>query len=241
MGACGRPPRSGRHPRAPSRRPSAGAGPVALRADARLGVYVLPRSGGDHGGRPGREPDLRPPRPGVRRRAPLQLRCLRVAEPRPRLRHQRLRRDASGTLGVGLEAPRRKLRDRRPRPRLRALAATGDRPHRRTRVPRPAPPARRDVESRRLVPAGRGRRAAGHDRSRREQEGAQAGSTARSPRRSARPGCGPSRSSPAASMASCGSAAILLCSSHSTRSLPASNSRPRKRGCDRSSSSTARR
>ena len=52
-------------------------------------------------------------RPGIqvqlaRRRASLELRAVRVARARPAVRHQRLRRDASGTLGVGRQAARRR-------------------------------------------------------------------------------------------------------------------------------------
>ena len=60
---------------------------------------------------------------GLRRRPPLQLRRLRRARPPPRLRPQRLRRDAARALGVGRQAARGQLRDRRPRKRLQAQAA----------------------------------------------------------------------------------------------------------------------
>ena len=69
------------------------------------------------------DPDLGPAGPDLRRRPPLQLRRLRRARPPPRLRPQRLRRDAAGALGVGRQAARRELRDRRPRKRLQAQGA----------------------------------------------------------------------------------------------------------------------
>ncbi len=49
----------------------------------------------------------------------LELRRLRVAFARPRLRPERLRRDAAGPVRVGRQAPRGEHRDRRPRPGVR--------------------------------------------------------------------------------------------------------------------------
>ena len=50
----------------------------------------------DHGGRPGDDPSRRSRRPVVRRRAPVELRCLRLTRAHLALRPQRLRRDAPG-------------------------------------------------------------------------------------------------------------------------------------------------
>ena len=59
-------------------------------------------------------------RAGHRRRAHLQLRRLRDAGAPPRLRRQRLRRDAAGAVGVGRQAARRQRRRRRRGERRRA-------------------------------------------------------------------------------------------------------------------------
>ena len=83
-----------------------GARPDPLRADARLAVHLLPRRGADHGRRPGGDAALRVPGPVLRRRAPLELRPLRLARAAARLRHQRLRRDAARAVGVGRQAAR---------------------------------------------------------------------------------------------------------------------------------------
>ena len=77
--------------------------------------------------RPRGDAALRAPRPALRRRAPVELRRLRLARARARLRPERLRRDAAGPVGVGREAARGELRDRRPRPRLRRSGAARDR------------------------------------------------------------------------------------------------------------------
>ena len=66
-------------------------------------------------------------RPGQRRRPPLELRALRLAGADPRLRRQRLRRDAARALGVGRQAARRERRHRRPRQRLQRRARTARR------------------------------------------------------------------------------------------------------------------
>ncbi len=60
---------------------------------------------------------------GLRRRPPLQLRRLRRTGSPSRLRPQRLRRVAAWAVGVGRQAPRRQLRDRRPRKRAQAQAS----------------------------------------------------------------------------------------------------------------------
>ncbi len=70
-------------------------------------------------------PDSGLPRPGLWRRAPLQLRRLRCSRPASRLRPQRLRRDAAGALGVGPQAPDRELRDRRAGARLQEAEPRG--------------------------------------------------------------------------------------------------------------------
>ena len=91
-----------------------------------------------HGGRPGRRRPTRAHGPAVRRRAPLELRPLRRRPSAPRLRHQRLRRDAPRAVGVGRQAPRGQLRDRGARPRLTPRPRGG-----RSSALRVAPTARR--------------------------------------------------------------------------------------------------
>ena len=59
-------------------------------------------------------PDQRHPRAGLRRLPSAQLRRLRDARAPADLRHQRLRRDPSGALGVGRQASRRLVRAGRP-------------------------------------------------------------------------------------------------------------------------------
>ena len=111
--------------------PGARAGPDPLRADARLAVRVLPRRGVDHGGRPGRRLPVRGQRPALRRRAPVELRRVRLARAAADVRHQRLRRNAPRPVGVGREAARGELRGPRPRPRLRTSRSARDRRGRR--------------------------------------------------------------------------------------------------------------
>ena len=57
-------------------------------------------------------------RAAVRGRASVELRRVRLAGAEPGVRHQRLRRDGAGPVGVGREAAGGELRDRRPRERL---------------------------------------------------------------------------------------------------------------------------
>ena len=123
LGAARGPGRPGRDPRAPGGLAGPRAGADPLRADVGLALRLLPRRRRGDGRRPRRHPRLRAAGAGLRRRPPVQLRRLRGARPPPRLRPQRLRRDAARALGVGRQAARRQLRDRRPRQRLQAQAA----------------------------------------------------------------------------------------------------------------------
>ena len=66
-----------------------------------------------------------PPGPALRRRAPVELRRLRLARAGPRVRHQRLRRDAARAVGVGRQAARRQRRDRRARVAASSPASAG--------------------------------------------------------------------------------------------------------------------
>ena len=95
-----------------------GADPV--RPDAFVCVRLLPRRRTDHGDGSLADAELGHSYPAMRRRAPLELRHVRLAGADPRLRRQRLRRDDAGAVGVGREAPVGELRDRGPRQRLLA-------------------------------------------------------------------------------------------------------------------------
>ena len=106
--------------------PGAGAGADPLRADAGVAVHVLSRRGVPDGGRSGRDAPYGLGSAAVRRRASVELRCLRRPGSPAGVQHQRLRRDAAGPVRVGRQAARRQLRRRRPRPRLRRQAARGD-------------------------------------------------------------------------------------------------------------------
>ena len=82
-----------------------------LRPDARLAVHVLPRRGGVMAHDLAADAALGPERPALRRRPPLELRRLRLARARARLRPERLRRDArrarsSGTSSASPRASR---------------------------------------------------------------------------------------------------------------------------------------
>ena len=66
---------------------------------------------------------LRPGRAALRRRAPVELRGLRVARAPPVLRRQRLRRDRPRAVGVGRQAPGREPRGGGPRERVRGAAS----------------------------------------------------------------------------------------------------------------------
>ena len=73
------------------------------------------RRGGDHGRRPRSHARVRNRHAALRRCPPVQLRRLRITEPDPGVRRQRLRRDSSGALGVGREAAGGELRPGRQR------------------------------------------------------------------------------------------------------------------------------
>ena len=98
-----------------------GARPDPLRPDARLAVHVLSRRGRGDGGRSRGHAGLWDRRAGVRRRAHLELRRVRGSGPPADLRAERLRRDASGSVGVGCQADGGQCRDRR-------VATSGSRP-----------------------------------------------------------------------------------------------------------------
>ena len=127
--------RSRRTPRRAVRDPGSGARPDPQRTDARVAVHVLSGSGAAHGSRPGVDAAVGRQRAAVRRRTPLELRRVRIARTAAHVRHQRLRRNASRSVGVGREATCRKLRDPGSRPRLRRLRPACDRQSGRRRIP----------------------------------------------------------------------------------------------------------
>ena len=108
-----------------------GSDPDPPRAHDGLAVHVLPRRRAADGRGPRPHAEQRADRAAVRRRAPVELRSLRQRRAPPRVRHQRLRRDASGPFRVGCQAPRREHRDRRTLPRLHRRGAPGDQARRR--------------------------------------------------------------------------------------------------------------
>ncbi len=111
-----------------------------------------------HGHRPRRHARLRPARPALRRRPPVELRRLRQPRAAAGVRHQRLRRDAARPVRVGRQAARGELRGGRPRPRLRRRRPRGDRAGlRRAPTARRWPSFAAHDQPRRLVRAARRR------------------------------------------------------------------------------------
>ena len=116
-----RPARPDRAPRGAGRNPGVGTRPDSLRADVGVAVRVLSRLGTRDGRRPCFDATLGRQRPALRRRPPVELRALRFTRTTDPVRHQRLRRDTSGPLGMGREAPCRERRDSGPRTRFLPL------------------------------------------------------------------------------------------------------------------------
>ena len=90
----------------------AGTGADPLRTHGPQSVHLPARLGGTDGVRPRHPADHRHQGAGVRRLPPAELRRVCHARAEPGLRPQRLRRDASGAVGMGSEAPGRELPDR---------------------------------------------------------------------------------------------------------------------------------
>ena len=93
----------------------------------------------------------------MRRRPPLELRDLRRPRSQPGVGRQRLRRDPSRALGMGRQASRSQLRDRRAGPQLHPEGDPPRRPPNGPLLPRGDARVRRDAEPRRLVRAPRRR------------------------------------------------------------------------------------
>ena len=114
--ARARPPRPGRDARVSGRDARAGTRPDPLRPDDGVSPFTFYRGAAMiMAVRPRGDAELRADRAVLRRRAPVELRRLRLAGAPARVRHQRLRRDASGTVGVGRQATRDEHADRRAR------------------------------------------------------------------------------------------------------------------------------
>ena len=129
--------------------PRARAGPV--RQDAHVALRVLSGGGLPHGRGPRRHAAIGDQRPGLRRRARVELRPVRVPRTGAAVRHQRFRRDPPRSLGMGREAPRGEPRRRRAEQRvLRCRAPRSDHDLGR-RVPDGDARVRVDAQPRRLV------------------------------------------------------------------------------------------
>ena len=90
------------------------ADPPALRPDGREPLRVPAWRCRRHGIRSEPGAPKRPGRPAVRRRAPGELRHVRLGRAHPDVRHERLRRDAAGLLRLGRQAARRQHGGGRP-------------------------------------------------------------------------------------------------------------------------------
>ena len=136
---------------AAGRDPGARAGAHPLRPDAGVAVHLLPRRGADHGRRSGRHAPLGDHHAGLWRRPPDELRRVRVAGTPPGVRHQRLRRDLPGPVGVGRQAAGGQLRHRRARQRVLDQGAHQGAPRPARRVPLGHARVRRHDQPRRVV------------------------------------------------------------------------------------------
>ena len=139
-------------------------------------------------------PAFGPPGAVLRRRPPVELRRVRLAGATAGVRHQRLRRDASGTVGVGRQAARGEHADRRPRQRLRRQGPGPDRARDGRPVPQRDARVRRDDQPRGVVRAPRDRDAAEGARGRSSRPGWSSGPRRGSRRRAPATACPRSRS-----------------------------------------------
>ena len=207
VGAAGRAAPAGGAAARGGRRPHPGAPADPPRADARLTVRVLPRRRDADGGRPRRDAAVGPGGPALRRRAPVELRRLRCARSRARLRHQRLRRDGARPVGVGRQAAGGEHRDRgaRARPRRRRAAPTVA--ARGALLPRRDARLRGDAQPRALVRAARRRRRPRARRRSRSSRKEREAFERRIAKAQAKDTCGRCPSSPSSSTASRASSA----------------------------------
>jgi hypothetical protein len=148
-------PGSDRAARGASRRARSGARAGPLRANVGVAVRLLPRRCVRHGLRPRDEPNDRDPCSALRGRPPVELRWVRLSRAQSRLRPQRLRRDASWSVGMGRQAPRCKHRRRGARSEHRTQASDRDGAGRGRPVPNCDAPLREHEGPRCLVRPGR--------------------------------------------------------------------------------------
>lgn len=154
--ARGRPGRSGGRRGGAVGAARAGAGADPLRPHDRVAVPLLPRGGRGHGRGPGAHAPLGAAGPAVRGRAHAELPAAGLAGAAADVRHQRLRRDPAGPLGVGRQAPGRQSGHRGPRERLLGGRARGGGACCRRRLPPPDARLRGDGQPAGLVHAFRG-------------------------------------------------------------------------------------
>ena len=112
MDAGSRSSRSRRTARGAERHPGARPRTRPSWADVGLAVHVLSGCREDHGDGSQGHADGRIERTAVRRRAPLELRCVRISRANTAVRPERLRRDAPRTVRVRREADGGELHDR---------------------------------------------------------------------------------------------------------------------------------
>ncbi len=121
MGAVSRSCRSGRPARGAEHHSGARPRARPTWADVGLAVHVLSGRREDHGRGSRGHPDRRVGRPAVRRRAPLELRCVCLSRANAAVRPERLRRDAPRSVRVRREADGSELHDRGAQQQLRRV------------------------------------------------------------------------------------------------------------------------
>ncbi len=122
--------------------------PIRYGRMAVIAVHVLSGRGAADGGRPVGDAGERPDGPGLWRRSPVELRSVRLARAEPAVRHQRLRRDTAGAVGVGSQAARGQPDGGRARARVRPGDERPHGPCGRPQLPRADGRLRRDVRAR---------------------------------------------------------------------------------------------
>ena len=98
--------------------PRTGPGAGSPWPDGRVAVHLLPGGGQDHGHRLEGHAHRRPERPVVRRRPPVELRCVRLTRADPAVRPERLRRDPARTVRIRRQTHGRQLHHRGPQQRV---------------------------------------------------------------------------------------------------------------------------
>ena len=149
-----RSPRSHRSARGAGGDPTARPRADPVQPDGRLALRFLPRGGPADGRRPSPAATERHRRPAVRRRAPVQLRVVRVAGADRGVRHHGFRRDAARAVRMGPQAPRCEPRPCQPLARLLGARRSPRRPPRDPVVPNADGRVRDDARDRRLLRTG---------------------------------------------------------------------------------------